>query len=328
MKRILFFLVILFAQTKLSVLKIVDSSYTPIKQLPILGPNYYPLEVGNKWVYSGYTLSEGIFGKDFISTVEVLYDTLMPNNKKYSFIKRGHGLNFDDGFERVDSFGLVYQYSPSVKGSEFVLEDLELRRFPFDDSLFIQSKARYKLFNAIDSVEYFGKTIRIIKMKEIRYMSHYEYQLGYGIGLLEVYHSFDFGYTFSKLKGAVINGVVYGDTTIVSVEEFDFPQSFSLSQNYPNPFNPATTIKYSISTPPSLPPLSKGRAGEGLVTLKAYDILGREIQTLVNEHKPPGNYEVEFKASSFGAAGLPSGVYFYRLQTENFTDTKKMVLLK
>ncbi|MFH1528016.1 MAG: T9SS type A sorting domain-containing protein [Bacteroidota bacterium] len=59
------------------------------------------------------------------------------------------------------------------------------------------------------------------------------------------------------------------------------------------------------------------------MTLKVYDILGREIQTLVNESKPPGNYEIEYNADD-----LPSGVYFYRIQTEYFNATKKMVLLR
>ena len=88
-------------------------------------------------------------------------------------------------------------------------------------------------------------------------------------------------------------------------------------QNYPNPFNPITTIKYSIAKPE-------------LVTLKVYDILGKEIATLVNESQKSGNYEVEFNASNFA-----SGVYFYRLQSGNpdksgqvFTETKKMILLR
>jgi len=88
------------------------------------------------------------------------------------------------------------------------------------------------------------------------------------------------------------------------------PTEFSLEQNYPNPFNPATTIKYDI----------KERTN---VELKVFDILGREIITLVNEEKTAGAYSVEFNATS-----LPSGVYFYQLSAGNFVETKKMVLLK
>lgn len=88
------------------------------------------------------------------------------------------------------------------------------------------------------------------------------------------------------------------------------PRVYSLSQNYPNPFNPVTSIKYSIPK-------------QSLVRLVVYDILGREITTLVNEMKQPGNYNV-----SFDASGYASGVYFYRIQAGDFTDVKKMVLIK
>jgi hypothetical protein len=88
------------------------------------------------------------------------------------------------------------------------------------------------------------------------------------------------------------------------------PQTFSLSQNYPNPFNPATTIKYQI------PELS-------FVTIKVYDVIGNEIETLVNEEKPEGTYEITWNAER-----LSSGVYFYQLSTEKFADAKKMIILK
>ncbi|MDZ7623912.1 MAG: T9SS type A sorting domain-containing protein [Ignavibacteriaceae bacterium] len=97
------------------------------------------------------------------------------------------------------------------------------------------------------------------------------------------------------------------------------PKLYTICQNYPNPFNPITKIKYSI--PQS--PLLGGDGRGGLVTLKVYDILGREIATLVNEEKPAGEYEVEFNA-----ANLPSGIYFYQLKAGQFTDTKKMVLIR
>jgi len=111
---------------------------------------------------------------------------------------------------------------------------------------------------------------------------------------------------------------------VTSVEEDVIsPFNFYLSQNYPNPFNPVTKIKFTIPTPPISSPLVKGRTKEGFVTLKVYDILGREIATLVNEEKPAGEYEVEFNA-----ANPPSGIYFYQLKAGEFSETKKMILLK
>jgi hypothetical protein len=79
---------------------------------------------------------------------------------------------------------------------------------------------------------------------------------------------------------------------------------------YPNPFNPSTTIKYGIKE------LTE-------VQIVVYDILGREITTLVNDEKPVGSYEILFDASN-----LPSGIYFYRLQAGDYIETKKMVLMK
>ncbi|MFA5804267.1 MAG: cellulase family glycosylhydrolase [Melioribacteraceae bacterium] len=87
-------------------------------------------------------------------------------------------------------------------------------------------------------------------------------------------------------------------------------ESYKLFQNYPNPFNPITIINYSVSN-------------TSFVTLRVYDILGKEIAMLVNEEKPIGNYEVEFDGGN-----LSSGIYFYRMQAGSFIDTKKLILLR
>jgi hypothetical protein len=87
-------------------------------------------------------------------------------------------------------------------------------------------------------------------------------------------------------------------------------KDFNLSQNYPNPFNPTTNIKYQITN-------------NKLVTLKIFDILGKEVETLVNEKQNAGTYEVTFNASQYS-----SGIYFYKLTTDNFSDTKKMLMIK
>jgi len=90
----------------------------------------------------------------------------------------------------------------------------------------------------------------------------------------------------------------------------EIPKQFLLHQNFPNPFNPATDIKFQI-------------ANSGFISLVVYDILGREITTLVNEHLKAGLYSVSWDASNY-----PSGVYFYTLLTNNFYESKKMILLK
>ena len=110
---------------------------------------------------------------------------------------------------------------------------------------------------------------------------------------------------------------VYDTRVSVRESESPLPTEFFLSQNYPNPFNPKTVIRYQI-------PLNKGGERGMFVTLKIFDVLGREIATLVNnEERNAGKYSVEFDASK-----LPSGIYFYRLQTEKEVAFKKMLLLK
>jgi hypothetical protein len=96
----------------------------------------------------------------------------------------------------------------------------------------------------------------------------------------------------------------------------NIPVSFLLYQNYPNPFNPTTTIKFDIT-------LDSRLRGNDKVLLKVYDILGKEVTTLVNEQLKPGSYEVEFNGTNY-----PSGVYFYELRAGNYYETKKMVLVK
>jgi hypothetical protein len=92
--------------------------------------------------------------------------------------------------------------------------------------------------------------------------------------------------------------------------------NFQLSQNYPNPFNPSTKIKIYIP--------SNVNHATSKVVLKVFDVLGREVETLINEDKSVGMYAVEFSAK----ASLSNGVYFYRLQAGNYSETKKMILMK
>ncbi len=104
-------------------------------------------------------------------------------------------------------------------------------------------------------------------------------------------------------------------TTDVNNEDENLPKEFVLEQNYPNPFNPSTIIRYQI------PSNVRGKREE--VRLVIYDVLGREVATLVNKQQEAGSYEVNFNSS-----GLTSGVYFYKLKTDSFNKTMKMILLR
>jgi hypothetical protein len=143
-----------------------------------------------------------------------------------------------------------------------------------------------------------------------------------GTGLPSTYSSNAFSLVGTKMfMTGLDNSVPLHSTThvwkrdigeITGVHEIParIPDRFSLQQNYPNPFNPTTHFQFSI-------------AGEQLVGLKVFDVLGREVATVVNEVKQPGRYEVEWNAS-----GIPSGMYFYRLQAGKLSDVRKLLLMK
>ena len=97
---------------------------------------------------------------------------------------------------------------------------------------------------------------------------------------------------------------------LTGITNHESPLTYSLKQNYPNPFNPSTKISYSISK-------------QGFVSLKVYNILGKLVNTLVSEQKAAGNYSADFSGKD-----LQSGVYFYVLESEKFTKTMKMLLVK
>jgi Secretion system C-terminal sorting domain/FG-GAP-like repeat len=161
-----------------------------------------------------------------------------------------------------------------------------------------------------------GFEIERLKDSKIEKFNDWE-NIGFveGSGTTTQSHSYSFvdknvstgNYSY-RLKQTDFDGTYkYSNTAEVEISK---PFTYALQQNYPNPFNPSTKIKYSI-------------AKEGKANLKVYDILGREVATLVNEYKQAGKYEVEFNA-----ANLPSGVYFYKLEAGNYSQVKKMVLLK
>ncbi len=112
------------------------------------------------------------------------------------------------------------------------------------------------------------------------------------------------GYYGSILK------TISGGITSISIRNPEIPASFSLSQNYPNPFNSMTNIKMNI-------------LNAGVAKLTVFDLLGRKVADIVNEYLQPGTYQVQFDASD-----LTSGIYFYQLKTDNFTETKKLLFIK
>ncbi len=197
---------------------------------------------------------------------------------------------------------VLYDYSGGIGGTGY-----EMARVNevWEDELFgIETTFKsYVYYYASDTTDTIGSPSVLVRYVDI---------LAYGLGLFRRGSGDATGDIY--LKGCVINDTLYGDTTnvITSVKDLsdNLPLQLELLQNYPNPFNPVTKIRFQIP-------------GNNFVGLKVFDLLGNEVMVLVNEVKPAGIFEVDFNASN-----LPSGMYIYSLQVNDFISNQKMLLLK
>ncbi len=301
----------LYAATKYDLYEITPSTIVSIKHLPVDPEilNWYPLKTGNKWVYEN-----SIEADKYRNSIEVIKDTLI-QGKKYFKEKYLSNETTNYFYERIDSSdGKVYR---RIGDSDVVYYDFTA---DVGDTVLFDRGNEYEYGWVLENQQSFNEfgissTLRFFNV--LLYGSGYRlYSFVKDIGLYK-----DEGgevlYTQSLLKGFIKDGIVYGDTSLVTVDVRDpkkVPTEFFLFQNYPNPFNPTTNIGFRI-------------ANFGFVTLRVYDVLGREVATLVNEEKQPGEYEVEFNPAS-GIKNLASGIYFYKLQAGSYSSTKKMIYLK
>jgi len=186
---------------------------------------------------------------------------------------------------------------------------------------FIDSVKMFSFYSKDDSVINNSPIIPIHTNNPV----NFDYLISIQLDTVLMKDGFTFNYQFfAKDKGIIPEysnspdsgyyQCIWDETTDIEGRK-NFLFNFSLNQNYPNPFNPVTKIKYTI------PQDVRGKTQE--VSLKVYNVLGREIATLVNAEKPAGEYEVDFNGSN-----LPSGIYFYRIKAGDFIKTKKMVLLR
>lgn len=304
----------IYAATKYHLYKLENDTLTTLKEIPpdpdLL--NYYPLQVGNLWIYNGFIWTYPDWeAYHFVRKVNDL--VLKPNQKSYFeveeyFTDSPYSLKY---YERIDSANAkVYRFDEdsAESGQEYLIEDL---RAEVGDTV---KNYRYHLtpYTVLYSAD---TTFFQVDSHFKRYYSEslmgYTYDLVKYFGITWVSNTFDFGSDDRRLKGAVINGTLYGDTTITGVKDEPDPvTSFSLFQNYPNPFNPATSIQYALGS-------------RQYVTIKVYDALGNEVATLVNGEKAAGSYSVQFDGSK-----LSSGIYLYELKASNFIRIRKMVMLK
>jgi hypothetical protein len=291
---------------------IFDISDQTFRIVPFHKFSYFPLSVGNKWYFS--------WSGNLIRTVlEVTSDTLMPDMKTYAKIDRIEKLNgewtrFSGYYYLREEGNIVYNYPNDTLlnydwNNSTTFEELNYT--------FTEVQVKYQNVFSVDRLTYL---LYIYKPYEfVSYTDSIGFNALYALGWR------DWTEASRYLIGCNIDNKTYGEV-LTEITEVDVqkPLAFQLSQNFPNPFNPTTTILFSIPTTPAPLPLLTKEGIEGwLVTLKVYDILGREVATLVNEEKPAGNYEVTFNGQD-----LPSEIYFYKLQAGDYTDIKKLILLR
>jgi hypothetical protein len=282
--------------------KINGKEYGTNPKKPLLDSlaRYYPLQTGNMWVYN-------MAGNANFKIKKVLGDSTL-NNKAYKVVETSYLPAATTGRrpERVDTAaGKVYGW---FGDRELMLDNMLIPP---------NGKFDYRQFDSVTTGTVFNTASSIRHVQELLFPMNPHYRYAYGFG--EIYSDFTYENDIPpypaivryNLVFAKIDGKEFGVNPL-SIEELPVivPEEFLLSQNYPNPFNPATVINYRLPT-------------KNLVTIKIYDLPGREVAVLVNEVQDAGTYSVQFLASA-----LASGIYIYHLQAGNFGSTKKMTLIK
>jgi hypothetical protein len=290
---------------------------------------YLPLKVGNVWVYNWLYYGNPVSGG--IAHFKINHDTVI-NAHKYFVVTFP---TISQSLLRVDSLnGNIYYYGGGCvyHPGETLIDSLKSKKL--DTVNFCNSVKRY--CQDTGNVILFGNQYQRKVFWPYMILSAINRSYAKNIGIYFTEEG-DYFVTRYSLKGCVLNGVVYGDTSMpvgIIFISSETPKEFILYQNYPNPFNSTTKIKFDI---PQSVILRSGATKNPFITLKIFDVLlkifdvlGNEITTLVNENLNPGSYEVEWDGTNY-----PSGIYYYRIAIHSdkpvagdYIETKKLVLIK
>ena len=274
-----------------------------------ISSKYFPLQVGNTWVYYVNAFPPL---QNPIRVTSIERDTIINGHKYFLYQKY-----LDSQWLRYDSLrGNLLLYSASGSCSDYESDKIvDSLSSSAGNIIFCQYLSTYSRECTNISTQNVFNVMRPVKRfkHDGLVQENIEYAQDIGIIYLSSGEPPPGNY-YESLRGCVINGIVYGDTTLTSVLSTgnSVPEKFSLSQNYPNPFNPSTNLEFGISE-------------LGFVSLKVYDVLGNEVATLVNETKPAGTYNYQFSTVNYQ---LSSGIYFYRLEAGEFSEIKRMILIK
>lgn len=280
--------------------------------------NFYPLQIGNYWEYR--IINEQMpYPSDSVAySIEVKGDTTLDNNLSYKIlayqdIYPNHYKYYE--YVRIDSVtGSVFRYykDSSLANDEYKMDSLFAQ--PGDTincSGSFQPSGNYKtICRSIEIDTVFGLTTEVKTFFDYSNIPGGEYQLAKGFGDYGG-SSCELSCSYGSLVYAKINGIEYGNKIITGMkEDKDLPSKFTLLQNYPNPFNPSTNIIFEIPK-------------AGYVTIRIYDVLGREIEFHKLNYLNGGKHTVTFNGSKYS-----SGIYFYQIEYNKIIETKKMSLLK
>ena len=266
----------------------------------LVAQDYFPLEVGNTWIYhvNSYipdTMTYHVSDSLNIDHVKYFLYGMFPPSEYYfkdtirmdavgNIWKKVNGVDYL-WFDFTKDSGAVYTFPDHNPSNNYNVEVVD-KNFTLQTNWGNYSHCIKFLFDIPQFVD-----------------DEKFYSFAPQVGIIEMY-----GGDGPQLL--LDSALIIGSPTGIIYEQQSSSSLFELTQNYPNPFNPTTTISYSLH-----------RAC--YVTLKIYDVTGREVKTLVNEEKPSGIYSLELNGNN-----LSSGIYFYQLRTNKFIQTKQMVLLK
>jgi len=252
----------------------------------------FPLAVGNQWIYSFSTTFYQESFPDYISkgtdTIQIIDKIIVTDTIKWLM----HSTISMDTIELVEIQKGQHQLFISKNINSIVTTIFPF--YPYVDTMVF----RY------DRVDTLG--VRKYHSRNLFGKGFFYYTFKQGVGLLSV--NFNDGCTC--MDGFYGGRSLLGQSLTTVTNRQAQLRNYRLNQNYPNPFNPSTTISFSLSS-------------RSFVSLKVFDLIGREVATMVSEEMQAGNYTRQWNASD-----LPSGIYFYRLQSGSFTETKKLILLK
>ncbi|HEY9167512.1 MAG TPA: YCF48-related protein [Candidatus Kryptonia bacterium] len=278
----------------------------------------FPFSIGNRWFYSGTEYKETFTAPPTTVRMGAIREILDTTLTGWRVVRKTTIFR--------ESRNVTAEYWLNRDGQLFESTDTSYMDFPvYDGSIkndtTISLNLSYYAYH-LNQIYLFDQAYRAQDFSSSGIVSHSSFSMGYSIAEgFGVYSESSYYYDSEagarrdsvRLIGVLLGGVVLGDTDVLATgvaEKGKLPDQFQLQQNFPNPFNPTTVISYQLSA-------------VSQVTLKVYDVLGREVTTLVNRKQNPGSYHVNFDATQF-----TSGVYFCRLTAGTYSAMMKMLLVK